>query len=105
MNDTQVEQEILAKGLTAPRVTLDTINDLLAKVVYITVVPAGTTSTFVHAYADGEFLLATGFSACVSAENFNAELGEKIAKSKARVLAQDKLWELEGYRLFRSTQS
>ncbi len=36
-----------------------------------------------------------GFSACVSAANFNAELGRKLAREKAK----DKVWMLEGYLL------
>jgi hypothetical protein len=100
MNDQKVEQEIQDKGLNAPRVTKDRIDALMSCVTFYTVVPEGTTSTFAHAYLDGRFLLATGHSACVSLENFNAELGEKIALEKAEAAARDKLWELEGYRLY-----
>ena len=44
--------------------------------------------------------LATGFSACVNAENFEAEIGERMARGNAEKSAENKLWELEGYRLF-----
>lgn len=37
----------------------------------------------------------TGESACASPENFNAEIGRKIAKDNAR----NKIWGLEGYLL------
>ena len=37
----------------------------------------------------------TGESACASPENFNAEIGEKIAFDNARA----KIWALEGYLL------
>ena len=37
----------------------------------------------------------TGESACVSAENFDAEYGRKLAREKAI----DKLWQLLGFRL------
>ena len=37
----------------------------------------------------------TGESACVSPENFDAEVGRKIARQKA----VDKIWQLEGYLL------
>lgn len=98
--DQQIEQEIQAKGLNvAPRVTLDRINQLMERVVYTFEQPAGTTSTLAHAFLDGTFLLATGHSACVSRENFNAESGQKWAQQKAAALARDKLWELEGYAL------
>ncbi|MDP7874046.1 Gp49 family protein, partial [Acinetobacter baumannii] len=33
-------------------------------------------------------------------ENFDAEMGERIARSNAEKSAENKLWELEGYRLF-----
>ena len=100
MNDQTIEQEIQAKGLTAPRITPDVINALMDRVVFYIVCPEDTTSTFAHAYLDGKFYLATGHSACVSPENFNAEIGEKLAMSKAEVAARDKLWEMEGYRLY-----
>ena len=100
MTDQSVEQEIQAKGLNAPRITPEHINDLMERVIFNTVVPEGTTSTFAHAYLDGKFHLATGHSACVSPENFDAEIGQKIALNKAEAMAKDKLWELEGYRLY-----
>lgn len=100
MNDAQIEQEIKDKGLNvAPRVTKEQIDALMARVVYRFDQPEGTTSTLAHAFLDGEFLLATGHSACVSRENFNAEAGRKWAQAKAEDLARDKLWELEGYAL------
>jgi hypothetical protein len=42
----------------------------------------------------------TGESACASPENFDAELGKKIARGNAR----DKIWALEGY-VLRNTLS
>lgn len=100
MSDAQIEQEIQAKGLTAPRITPAGIAALMARVEFVTHTPGGTTSTFVHAYLDGKFYLASGHSACVSVANFNAEIGYRIAHGKVLVAAQDKLWELEGYYLY-----
>lgn len=101
-SDEAIETEIKAKGLdTAPRISKYQIDDMMARVVYVVVVPEGTTSTFCHAFLDGKFHLGTGHSACVSAQNFNAETGAKIAKGKAEQIARDKLWELEGYALFK----
>lgn len=37
----------------------------------------------------------TGESACVSPENFNAEIGQKVARDNA----VNKIWQLEGYLL------
>lgn len=100
--DEQMEQEIQDKGLTAPRVTLDQIKAMMKRVQYKFNQTEGTTSTFAHAFLDGEFFLATGHSACVSKENFDAELGREYAQSNAEKHAQDKLWELEGYNLYRN---
>jgi len=73
----------------------------MRRVAYVTVQqPGDTTSTFVHAYLDGKFFLASGFSGCISAENFNPQIGIEVAQKKAVQLAQDKLWELEGYVLY-----
>ena len=95
--DKEVEAEIVAKGLTAPRVTPVRIAALMARVDFQFY--AVGTSTFCYAFLDGEFYLATGHSACVSKENFDAELGQKIAKANVMKPASDKLWELEGYAL------
>lgn len=95
----RAEAEIVALGLTAPRVTAAQINALMDTVTWRYEQPEGTTSTFAHAFL-GRFYLATGHSACVSPENFNADLGMKYAREQAEGKARDKLWELEGYKLF-----
>lgn len=98
--DQDIEQEIQAKGAdVAPRVTLPQIDALMARVSYIGGRLCQSTSTVVHAFLDGDFLLATGHSACVSPDNFNADLGFELAKSDAQKKARDQLWLLEGYAL------
>ena len=100
MTKAVTEQELAEKAV-APRVTKDQIDALMDRVAYVTVQqPGDTTSTFVHAFLDGKFFLATGFSACVNKENFNADIGERLARSNAEKHAENKLWELEGYRLY-----
>lgn len=100
--DEQMEQEIQDKGLEAPRVTLDQIKEMMKRVQYVFEQPEGTTSTFAHAFLNGDFYLATGHTACVSKENFDVSLGIKYAQEAAAQKAQDKLWELEGYNLYRN---
>ena len=101
--DESLEQKLKEQS-AAPRVTLDHINELMRRVTYVTVQqPGDTTSTFVHAYLDGKFFLASGFSGCISAENFDADIGERLARSNAEKRAENKLWELEGYMLYRNT--
>lgn len=99
--DGAIEAQIKAIGAdTAPRVTPAQIDGLMARVVYTyDERPNGSTVTFAHALLDGQFYLASGTSACVSAANYKPEIGRKLATSNAERAARDKLWELEGYRL------
>ena len=99
--DKSAEAEIVAAGLTAPRVTAEQIQVLMDKLTWRYEHAEGSTSTFAHAYL-GSFYLVTGHSACVSPENFNAALGVKYAREQAEGKARDKLWELEGYKLWAS---
>lgn len=100
MTDQSLENEIQAKGLTAPRVTSSQIDDLMARIVYcFDVRPNGSTTTLAHAFLDGDFYLSTGMSACVSVQNYDKDIGIKIAQGNAEAAAREKLWELEGYAL------
>jgi hypothetical protein len=94
-------QELAAAGKTGRRVMREDIEALMHRVTYKVHVPEGTTSTFVHAYLDDAFLLATGFSACVDKDNFIAATGIRIGKEDAENKATAKLWELEGYALYK----
>lgn len=103
MNDDQIESEIQAKGLTAPRVTPQMIDDAIAAEYVFTAdkatqgcpqMPSLALLTICVLVLKNGFTV-TGESACASPENFNAELGAKIAKQHAK----EKIWALEGYRL------
>jgi len=96
--DEKMENEIVTLGLTAPRITLEAIEALMARVQYKVHVVEGTTTTQATAMLDG-FTLSIGQTACVDPTNFNEELGRKYAIIDAEYKAQKKLWELEGYRL------
>lgn len=91
MDEQKIEAEIKAKGLTAPRVTPDAVDAAIAGEEYA--VFSGRLTVCVLTLANG--FLVTGESSCVDAANFDADLGKKLARQKAR----DKIWELEGYRL------
>jgi Phage protein (N4 Gp49/phage Sf6 gene 66) family len=92
MNDQEIEKEIQAKGLIAPRVTLQQIEDSIQGETY-TVLPSGRATICEMTLKNGYVVL--GESLCVSRENFNAELGQKIAREDAK----QKIWPLEGYLL------
>ena len=92
MNDQEIENEIQDKCLTAPRVTKDYIESLVVKEQYH--VFEGSTFTSCLLTLKNGFTVH-GESACASPENFDAELGEKIARDNA----VNKIWMLEGYLL------
>lgn len=92
MNDQQIEQEIQAKGLNAPRITPADIEAAIAGEAYH--VFPGTTLTVCCLTLANDFTV-TGESACASPENFDPELGRKIARDNAK----QKIWALEGYAL------
>ena len=89
----------VAAGLTAPSVTAPQIQALMEKLIWVYDQPEGTTTTFAHAYL-GRFYVASGFSGCVSPENFDAAKGIKYAREQAEGKARDELWKLEGYKLY-----
>lgn len=92
--------ELAAAGKTGRRVMREDIEALVAQLTFITVVPENTTTTFVHAYL-GKFYLGHGFSACVVPENYIAATGARIAKDDCLATVTKKLWELEGYALYK----
>jgi hypothetical protein len=92
MSERAIEKEIQDKGLTAPRLTPDIIDSLCAKKQFH--VFDGSCLTVCCLTLVNGFTV-TGESACASPENFNQEIGERIAFENAR----DKVWMLEGYLL------
>ena len=88
----QIEQEIQSKNLNAPRLTPDHIDSVIVDETY-TNLPDGRTVICQLTLKNGYTI--DGKSACVSKENFNQEIGNKIARQNAR----EKIWELEGYLL------
>lgn len=90
--ESSIEQEIQAKGLNAPRLTPDSIDAVIVAEQYH--VFEGTTLTVCCLHLKNGFTV-TGESASASPENFDADIGRKIARTNAR----GKIWALEGYLL------
>lgn len=114
-----IQQEIEAKGLTAPRITPADIEANIASEHYFTAWDGRHGAILRETYAgrerpkpDGSDLAAlklltfcvlvlqngftvTGEGACASPENFDAEIGRKIARQNAI----NKVWPLMGYEL------
>lgn len=97
--DAEMERDIEALGLTAPRITPEQIDALMAGVTYDVHVIPGTTTTIATAIAANGFTLAIGMTACADPANFNAEFGAKYAIQDAASKAKAMLWKLEGWRL------
>lgn len=120
-DDSAIELEIKAKGLTAPRVTPADIEENIVSEHYFTAmdgvggavaygraagglgmyprdlpareVPLSLLTFCVLTLRNG--FTVTGESACASPENFDAEIGRKIARANA----VQKIWPLMGYEL------
>lgn len=92
MTDNEVEKEIKDKGLTAARVTHEHLEVVIVSEQYY-VFPNTTFTSCLLTLKNG--YTVHGESACASPENFNADLGRKIARDNAK----DKIWQLEGYLL------
>lgn len=91
-DETAIEAEIQRKNLNAPRLTPAMIDDAIVGEAYY--VFPGTTLTICALTLRNGYLV-TGESAAASPANFDAELGQKIARDNAR----NKIWALEGYLL------
>lgn len=105
--DTNIEREIQAKGLTAPRVTPDDIEANIVAQHFFTAAEGSFASTPQQPVHESLGLLTfcvlvlrngftvTGESACASPENFDAEIGRRVARQNAI----SKVWPLMGYAL------
>ena len=116
----QIEQEIQSKNLNAPRLTPDHIGSVIVSEHYFTAAQGDAKAIEDWAFVNGSLngaamrpvpkalelltfcvlvlkngFTVTGESACASPENFDAEIGRKIAYENAR----EKIWLLEGYLL------
>lgn len=92
MSEQDIENAIQAKGLNAPRLTPSLIDAAIASEDYH--VFPGTTVTVAALTLRNGFVVV-GKSASASPENFDTEIGRKIARDDAR----NQIWALEGYLL------
>ena len=108
--DQTIEQEIQAKGKTAPRVTPADIEANIVSAHYFTAADGVMNNDDLpldYPFEKSLYLLTfcvlvlrngftvTGESACASPENFDAEIGRRIARENA----VQKVWPLMGYQL------
>ena len=91
-NEAAIEAEIQRKGLNAPRLNPQHIDDTIVAEQFH--VFPGTSLTVCALTLKNGFQVV-GESAAASIENFDEEIGRKIARDNARA----KIWALEGYLL------
>ena len=91
-DEAAIESEIQRKGLNAPRLTPAMIDSAIKAEAYY-VFPGTTLTICALTLRNGYHV--TGESAAASPENFDQEIGRKIARDNAR----NKIWGLEGYLL------
>lgn len=122
-DDSAIEQEIVAKGKTAPRITPAQVEQSIVSEHYFTADQGARAAqqfdAFLNAHLYGEGVVdtskvpkelslltfcvlvlgngftVTGESACASPENFDDEIGRKIARKNAT----EKIWPLLGFEL------
>jgi hypothetical protein len=108
-SDAGIERLIQAKGKTAPRVTPADIEANIRAETYFTAFDGSMADDRDMTMQDADALklltfcvlvlrngfTVTGESACASPENFDAEVGRKIARQNA----VQKIWPLMGYEL------
>jgi len=103
MSDNDIEQSIQHAGKTAARVTPQQIEDTIVGEYFVTgaqatsgcpQLPALACLTICILVLKNGFTV-TGESACVSPENFDEAIGQRIARENAK----RKIWLLEGYLL------
>lgn len=92
MNEKELEKAIEEKGLVAPRLTPDMIDHTIKNEAYY-VFPGTTLTVCCLTLRNGYNV--TGESAAVSLDNFDEEIGRRVAFDNAR----QKIWALEGYLL------
>ena len=96
MNEQTIEQEIQAKGLTAPRVTpSDMQANILRTEIVKHVSPSGQVLRWAVLTTRNGFAVTGRPSASVSSANDNAEIGERVAIDNAK----QELWPMMGYAL------
>lgn len=90
-DEATIEEEIVRKGKTAPRLTPSDIDAQIDREEYHVFDSVMTVCvlTLKNGYK------VTGESACASPENFDQDTGRTISRKNAR----DKIWALEGYLL------
>jgi hypothetical protein len=92
VSEQQIEDAIQAKGLNAPRITPNDVdNEIVAEQFHV--FPGTTVTVCCMTLRNG--FTTVGHSAAASPANFDEEIGRKVASDNAR----QQIWPLLGFRL------
>lgn len=91
-HDDELEKELQEKGKNAPRIKPEQVDAKIKEEQFYTF--PGTTVTVCLLTLENGFSV-TGVSAAASPENYDEEIGNRIARDNAR----DEIWKLEAYLL------
>lgn len=97
MSEEAIEKEIMEKGKNAPRLTPEYVDSVIHGEQYH-VFPGSQMTVCCLTLKNGFSVI--GQSGCANPENFDEEIGKKVAREKAR----SRIWELEGYLLKQGLQ-
>lgn len=84
------------------KVTKEYIDSLLNEVVTSTTTCYSPTPHVIAVAWLGTFQLGTAISKAVDPLNFNEDIGIEYSTEDVLKIAEDKLWELEGYHLYKT---
>ncbi|SRR5260221_8082355 len=91
-SEASIEAELQTKGLNAPRLTSQLIDECIIEEQYY-IFPGSTVTVCSLKLRNG--FIVVGKSAAASPENFDQAIGQRIARDDAR----NQIWALEGYLL------
>lgn len=103
--DPNLDGDEAEANVDANRVLADHIAALMEMCHVFTAVYDGTTITSCTICLPNGHPLATEISVCNDPNLFRPEVGAAIAEKRARIKAENKLWELEGYRMMTILQA
>ncbi len=95
LSNEELETLITDKGLTAPRITPEDLEDAIDPIAAIQYYQFPGTTVTVCCVPMRNGFTVVGESACASPENFDQEVGQKMALNDA----MSKMWPLLGYAL------
>lgn len=88
--------------MTKNKVNSESIDELMSSLTYSYLQVGDSTVTACWSFLPSGFQVGYGQASCIDPDNYDPEIGKKLALEKCIINSNEKLWELEGYRLINS---